>query len=242
MNKKVCIFTSLLILVAPIGAAEQGKATASAAITSDYAGRGISQSFNEPAVQASSDISVGGIYAGAWASTIDDRIYEGGSVELDLYFGYSQSIKRFHYNIGSIQYVYPGAQNTATGNDYDFHELYFSAGFSPITIKYSEAVNDISGLDGSKGFSYTELWLEQPFRYVDIAARIARKSFDRYDFLSHNDYLISVSGNVLGATIALSYRDSDAKKEYFSVQGNYLGGQIIALTLSKKIEISSFKF
>lgn len=89
-------------------------------------------------------------------------------------------------------------------------------------------------------FSYTELWLEQPFRHFDLAARIARKSFDRYDFLSHNDYLISVSKQILGATLALSYRDSDAKEEYFSVQGNYLGGQIIALTLSKNIEVSSF--
>jgi uncharacterized protein (TIGR02001 family) len=240
MIKKVCLFASVLTLIPLVYAEGSGKATVHAAVTSDYAGRGISQTFNEPAVQASADIAVSGIYAGAWASTIDDRTYEGGSVELDLYFGYSQAINRFRYNIGAIQYLYPGARNVATGNDYDFLEVYFAVGFSPVSIKYSEAVNDMNGLDGSKGFSYTELWLEQPFRHFDLAARIARKSFDRYDFLSHNDYLISVSRQILGATVALSYRDSDAKEEYFSVQGNYLGGPIIALTLSKNIEVSSY--
>lgn len=144
MIKRVCLFASLLTLVAPVSAAGLGQATVSAAITSDYAGRGISQTFNKPALQASADISVGEVYAGAWVSTIDDRIYDAGSVELDLYFGYSQAINRFHYNVGAIQYVYPGAKNAATGNDYDFLEVYFSAGFSPLTVKYSEAVNDVS--------------------------------------------------------------------------------------------------
>lgn len=102
MIKRACLFASALTFVPSVYAEGSGKATVHAAVTSDYAGRGISQTFNEPAVQASADIAVDGMYAGAWASTIDDRTYEGGSVELDLYFGYSQAINRFRYRCDTV--------------------------------------------------------------------------------------------------------------------------------------------
>lgn len=240
MIRRISFSTAALALASIANAENQGKVTLSAAVTSDYAGRGISQTFNKPALQAAGDVSVGGLYAGAWITSIDDRIYDGGSVEVDLYAGYTRTVGRFDYNIGAMQYVYPGAQNVETGNDYDFLEVFFSIGFSPVSIKYSEAVNDMNGLDGSRGFSYSELWIKQPFRNFKLAARLARKSFERYDFLSHNDYLVSVSAEVYGATVALSYRDSDASKEYFSVQGNYLGGSIVAMTITKQVDVLSF--
>lgn len=236
----VCLLVSVIGYSSLAFGEEEGKVSLSAAVTSDYAGRGISQTFNKSALQAAIDISDQGWYAGAWASTIDDRIYEEGSVEVDLYTGYSRRKDRFTYDMGIMQYIYPGARNSATGNSYDFLEMYISLGVSPISIKYSEAVNDMNGLDGSKGFSYTELWFKRSFHHFSLAARAARKSFSGYDFLSHNDYLVSISKEVRGFNVALSYRDSNASKEYFSVQGNYLGGQIISLTLGKQLDVFSF--
>jgi hypothetical protein len=86
--------------------------TSNISFVSNYYARGVSQSWNMPAVQGGFDVShSSGFYAGAWGSTISERTYVGGSTEFDLYAGYNGSIAAVDglgYTVGVIGYFYPG--------------------------------------------------------------------------------------------------------------------------------------
>ena len=65
--------------------------SASAALTTDYVFRGISQTAQNPAVQASLDASYGIFYLGAWGSNLDFGAAPFGqdiaNIEIDYYAG-----------------------------------------------------------------------------------------------------------------------------------------------------------
>jgi uncharacterized protein (TIGR02001 family) len=82
-----------------------------AGAVSDYRYRGISQTRLKPAVQGGVDYSAGGLYVGAWASTIKWIKDAGGDadVEIDLYGGYKGELaKDVAFDVGVLTYQYPG--------------------------------------------------------------------------------------------------------------------------------------
>ena len=86
--------------------------TSNISFVSNYYARGVSQSWNMPAVQGGFDIThSSGFYAGAWGSSISERTYVGASTEFDLYGGYNGTIAAVDglgYTVGVIGYFYPG--------------------------------------------------------------------------------------------------------------------------------------
>jgi uncharacterized protein (TIGR02001 family) len=124
--------------------------TGNAAITSDYRYRGITQTFNDPAVQAGFVLShASGLYAGAWGSNVDF----GGTahLELDPYVGYTTTLAGFAsqpvLDVGLWYYLYPSE------TDLNWLELYAKLGFKDVLLKDASlltAVNytpDFLGLD-----------------------------------------------------------------------------------------------
>ena len=96
---------------------------------SDYVFRGISQTQEDPAFQASVDYAhASGFYAGIWGSSVDftaeDTLPEdedGADVEIDYYVGFASDINdTFSYDVSGVYYTYPGAND---GIDYDYPEL-----------------------------------------------------------------------------------------------------------------------
>lgn len=83
--------------------------SATAAITSDYVFRGLSQTDEDPAVQASFEYKHPvGFYAGVWGSSVDESISEG-NVELDLYAGFKREVaENLTFDLSVIYYWYPG--------------------------------------------------------------------------------------------------------------------------------------
>ena len=81
------------------------------AVTNYYA-RGVSQSWNMPAIQGGADIShSSGFYAGVFGSSISERTYVGASTEFDVYGGYNGTIAAVEglgWTVGAIGYFYPG--------------------------------------------------------------------------------------------------------------------------------------
>jgi uncharacterized protein (TIGR02001 family) len=68
---KLCQAVAAVLLLAA-GAAAQAEATATVTATSDYDFRGITQTAQDPALQASVDYAHdSGFYAGAWGSNVD---------------------------------------------------------------------------------------------------------------------------------------------------------------------------
>ncbi len=109
-----------------LGLCSEAKAqsvSANVAVTSDYVWRGVSQTRENPAIQAGVDLTQGLFYAGAWASNVDYG--DSTDAELDLYFGVRPEYAGITWDLGVIGYIYPGQPD---GADYDYAE--FKAGGS----------------------------------------------------------------------------------------------------------------
>jgi len=78
-----------------------------ATFTTDYVFRGISQTGDNPAVQASLDASYGIFYAGIWGSNVDFAI-PGQDIEIDYYAGIAPEWKGISFDFAALYYTYPG--------------------------------------------------------------------------------------------------------------------------------------
>jgi uncharacterized protein (TIGR02001 family) len=110
--------------------------TGSAAIVSQYRFRGLAQSDNKPAVQASITVAhKSGFYISTWGSSAsagNGPINIGGT-EIDIYGGWTHGIgdSGFTVDVGGYGYIYPGAPLG------DYYEIYGSVAktFGPVTAK-----------------------------------------------------------------------------------------------------------
>lgn len=117
-----------------------GELSASMTLATDYIYRGISQTSQDPSIQGSIDYGIDtglygvGWYAGAWASNIDfDTGAESdamrgnsGALEIDLYTGVSGDVMDVSWDVGFLQYLYPGSHNAL---QYEFWEVYGVIGY-----------------------------------------------------------------------------------------------------------------
>lgn len=114
----------------------------SAALTSDYVFRGISQSDENAAIQGSLDWThETGAFVGVWGSSVDFDDGDQASAELDWYAGWAGEFRPVEVDLRAIYYSYPGAD---TPRDYDYWELGATGTVSPIT-----------DLDLSLGYNYS---------------------------------------------------------------------------------------
>ena len=92
-------------------------------VTSDYTFNGVSQTGNDPALQASLDYAGSdGFYAGVWASTVDFGSGEDTNLELDAYAGkFFQLDEKIGLDTGIAYYTYHGDSASDT---YNYPEAY----------------------------------------------------------------------------------------------------------------------
>jgi uncharacterized protein (TIGR02001 family) len=104
----------------------------SAAFTTDYVFRGISQTDENPAVQASIDAAYGIFYLGMWGSNVDFGAGPAGqdiaNIEIDYYGGIAPTWQGISFDIGGIYYTYPGAYDP--GTEFDYFELKTGASYT----------------------------------------------------------------------------------------------------------------
>jgi uncharacterized protein (TIGR02001 family) len=106
-----------------------------AALTTDYIFRGISQTTNNPAVQASIDATYGIFYLGAWGSNIDfGSVIPGkdvGNIEIDYYGGIKPVWGGVTFDFGILGYTYPGYCESECGlAEPDYLELKAAASYT----------------------------------------------------------------------------------------------------------------
>lgn len=116
------------ILLMAAGAAAHAEISSTVTVTSDYDFRGITQTGQDPALQASLDYSKGAFYTGAWASNVD--FDTEGNVEVDLYAGFAGG-ETFPWDVGMVWYTYPGSD----GELLDYPEFHASLGYKWIEGK-----------------------------------------------------------------------------------------------------------
>jgi uncharacterized protein (TIGR02001 family) len=158
--------------------------TANVGLTTDYVWRGISQTFNDPALQGGVDFTCGRFYAGVWGSNVDFGAFGPAdtvaTLEVDLYAGFKHSMGPLNFDVGFIYYAYPGQ---ASGADLNFFEL--KAGVSGDIYKggtlggtvFYDVDNEILTLEGTFAHTFAKVGMFSP----TLSATLGNRSFDDGD-------------------------------------------------------------
>ena len=173
--------------------------TGTAALTSDYRFRGVTQTFNDPAVQAGFVLShASGAYAGVWGSNVDF----GGTahIELDPYIGYATTLDSFAnkpvLDVGLWYYAYPSE------SDLNWLELYGKLTFKDVLVQGASLLtavnytNDFVGLD--KDAWYLNATYSVPFGTTGFGgvAALGYTQADEYDFGGGDDHYVDWKAGV----------------------------------------------
>jgi uncharacterized protein (TIGR02001 family) len=230
-------------------------------LTSNYVFRGISQTGGDPAIQGGLDLAhSSGFYVGTWGSNVgwiqNYQGYGSGNMEIDLYGGYSNSIGDFTYDVGAIEYYYPGdrlnviptyfgepAFKAATANT---TELYASLGWKWFTVKYSHYVSDGTfGFSDAKNSYYVDLSGSYPVgdTGLTLGAHWGTFKFKNNSDANYDDWKVSADYDLgklgklgEGMTLSVAYTDvtNDTAGFWTDINGKDLskGGAFVSISKS----------
>lgn len=202
--------------------------SANMTLASEYRFRGIGQTNRKPAVQAGLDYAhASGLYVGTWGSNVswlsDGAAPVSNSVEMDLYGGYRISAGGIDYDFGVLRYFYPGRYPAGFTSPHTT-ELYASASWRNLSLKYSHAVTNLFGVDDSKGSGYLDLSGE--FELGAGFGLLAHVGYQRIPSgsvggiqvrarsdCSYADWQLGVTKEHAGLSWGLSYIDTNARGE-----------------------------
>ncbi|WP_130470423.1 TorF family putative porin [Candidatus Magnetaquicoccus inordinatus] len=255
------------LLSSPLHAAEADSAsssphtfTANIGVVSNYIFRGLTQTWNKPALQAGADYShADGWYAGVWGSSITDKQYGDGWVELDLYGGYNGKFNDdWSWTVGLLGVYYPGAEYPGTSQSYDNVEVNAGIGYKWITAKLSVAVTDYFGANkdsgykgGSSGTTYWDLTANIPLpeetfsKDVTLPVHVGRTNYTSDTAAgvdpSYTDYKVGINKTFDGGWnvgVAYTYASNGALYDNTASLKNAndkidLGGSNVVLNLTK---------
>ena len=128
---------------APAPAAAASPWSYNLSLTSNYKFRGQDQDTRKtsqfkPALQGGVDYAFdSGFYLGNWNSTVGfvDPDNKRAYLEVDLYGGYKFAVGDWGFDIGALQYAYPGSSKANTT------EVYVGTSYGPFSAKYSSTVS-----------------------------------------------------------------------------------------------------
>jgi uncharacterized protein (TIGR02001 family) len=220
--------TAALVAVALVPLAAHADVAFNLGAVSDYRYRGISQTRLKPAAQGGLDFSAGGLYLGAWASTIKwvEDAYGDAQVEVDLYGGYKGEIsKDVGFDVGVLMYVYPGARTPAWDAIYknpNTTEVYGALTFGPATAKLSYALTNLFGNydytagQDSKGSWYFDLSASFDVGGgVMLAPHVGYQKVQHIANASYTDYALTVSKDFNGLVPSLALVGTNASETFY---------------------------
>lgn len=202
---------------------------------SQYIFRGLTQTNRDPALQGGFDYShSSGLYAGTWLSNIswltDSSAisgYSSSSLEWDFYGGYRGTFGNsdFGYDVGLLQYYYPGTHSTIVGPGSvkaDTLEAYGAITWKWLSAKYSYSLgNKTFGVDSSRGTSYLDISANYPLTdKLSLQAHYGKQKYDG-----------TIAGAPASNDVGWSYQDyklglSYALPKDFTVGGYYTSTDI----------------
>ena len=249
-SRSIRVSVLALTVFAAMGMAQaHAGVSGSAALTSDYVFRGVSQTNGDPAVQAGVEYAAhSGFYAGTWGSNVSwlsDYSAAGTSVssslELDAYAGYRGKFgERVSYDVGALYYWYPG-DYPAGFNSPDTGEVYVGltvAATDALSVgaKYSHALTDLFGYVDSDGSGYLDV--SASYALDDgwsLVAHGGKQWIENNEAYEYADWKLGVSKAFdNGFAVAAAYTDTDADEAlYTNAYGNDIAGSAVVLTVSK---------
>jgi uncharacterized protein (TIGR02001 family) len=205
--------------------------TANVALTTKYKYRGQDQSDATkdvvPALQGGFDYSLGGFYVGNWNSAVG---FAHGT-EMDFYGGYKGKVSVIDYDVGVLQYYYPGSGASPLNTT----EIYGQVGWQFITAKYSLTVsNKYFGITDGKNTGYFDLSANYEIvKGLTLNGHLGQTQFSsgakNAGAANYTDYKLGVTYDLGGGLAAAGHYVGANKKD---VWGDINKGRVI-LTLSK---------
>ena len=173
---------------------------------SDYVFRGISQSNEDPAVQAGLDYAhASGFFAGLFAASIEyptTPFYaDPGAVELDAYVGFGRPAGRdFSWDVALIHYAYPDSE----ADDPDYQELGFNLHYRDFA-RLGLTASDDARSGGSSGWT-AELELRRPLGgRFQVSGTLGHYAFSRSDWSDYEYWDLGLSAEAGPVTLDLRY-------------------------------------
>lgn len=196
-------------------------------VFSDYRFRGISQTFEQPAIQGGIDYShSSGFYLGNWNSNVSGLSFPDGSIEMDFYGGYKFGAGPVTMDIGLLQYYYP---NVKFGTEKaDTLEAYVGVSWKFLTAKYSITTGDYFGLSATTS-SFCTGADSKNSGYLDVSAsyeimpkltlvgHIGNQTIKDCDPLEYSDYKIGLTYDANGWLLGAAYIDTDADDAIYTL-------------------------
>lgn len=191
--------------------------TGNVAAVSDYTFRGLTQTWGHPALQGGADYTnPNGFAAGTWASSISERSYPGGAMELDLYANYGRAIDRdWCWRAGLYSYVYPGGNldraHSYAARSFNTTEANLSLTWKTLSLKYSRSLTDYFGADIEQGYRGDS----RGTGYLQLDAVIPlNQAWSVSLHAAHTDYATSLVVPTVGGTRNPDYSDYGASVKY----------------------------
>lgn len=203
--------------------------TGNLSIISDYRFRGITQTFEKPALQGGVDYShSSGFYLGNWNSNISSGAgFPDGNLEMDFYGGYKASFGDFGLDVGAIYYYYPGSEARGLGigansGVVNNKEIYIGGTWKFLSAKYSYAVDDYFSLRGVNAAGASTGKNTKGSSYLDIGAtydlgdgwgingHVGLLSLENVHNGDYTDWKIGVTKEISGWVFSAAYVDTNA--------------------------------
>jgi uncharacterized protein (TIGR02001 family) len=162
-----CVHAAEATADAPITAeapAADSPLSATVSVSSQYISRGIRQTWGGPAAMAAFVYThPSGWSAGSSVINVSDRFIEKGSVEWDLYGGYSGTAGPVGWSALVYWYKYPGARITATDTAFDYGELSAGVSWKTFYARYNYTFShDFFGIQNARGTGYLDVGTDHP--------------------------------------------------------------------------------
>jgi len=125
--------------------------TGNAGLFSDYRFRGFTQTGYKPGFQGGFDVAHrSGFYLGSWNANVEQSLYRGASLEMDVYGGYKVSVGPVGVDLGAITCRYPTRAKTAPLGEVHHDEAYVGLSYAFLSAKFSYGLSNYFGLgDGT---------------------------------------------------------------------------------------------
>jgi uncharacterized protein (TIGR02001 family) len=212
--------------------------TSNVTLASEYIYRGIGQTNRKPAVQGGFDYAhSSGVYLGVWGSNVswlsDGSSTVSNSLEMDFYGGFKNTVGDFGYDVGLLEYFYPGS---GYGNNPNTLEGYIAGSYSFLTLKYSHAFSDLFGWTDSKNSGYLDLTATyEVMPTLNVVGHVGRQKIHGDNSgASYTDYKLGVTKDFSGNVVALSYITTNASQNFYTNAFNKdLGKDRIQLSVTR---------
>jgi uncharacterized protein (TIGR02001 family) len=208
--------------IAAAQAPAPGPVTANVAVVSDYRFRGLSQTFQRPAVQGGFDYAhSSGLYLGNWNSNVSSVIYPNSNLEMDFYGGYKPTFGDITADIGFIWYVYPGSRATITNLQtgkvcgdcaIDNKEIYAGATWKWLSAKLYWSIDDFFGIPDTKNSWYLDLSGNYDLGSGwGVVGHLGRQKVKDFGDASYSDWKLGVTKDLKGFVFGAAFVDTNAK-------------------------------